>query len=147
MLPAEAQAGHGRQVLSDVDGSRSDFGGRGAAVRRWLARHPRFHMHFTPTSASWLNMVERLFAEPTGKRPRRGVFRSIVELQTTIDRYLRDRNRAPKPFIWTKGADTIIRKYERARGSLSSRAGHWALFRSVQAAQYQYLCLSVFICG
>lgn len=93
-------------------------------VRRWLARHPRFHMHFTPTSASWLNMVERLFAELTDKRLRRGVFRSIVDLQATINRYLRERNRAPKPFIWTKGADTIIRKYERARGNLSSRAGH-----------------------
>jgi len=86
-------------------------------VRRWLARHPRFHMHFTPTSASWLNMVERLFAELTSKRLRRGVFRSIVELQATINRYLRDRNRAPKPFIWTKSADTIIRKQNGPKGT------------------------------
>ena len=68
-------------------------------VRRWLARHPRFHMHFAPISASWLNMVERLFAELTGKRLRRGVFRSIVDLQATINRYLPDRNQSPKPFI------------------------------------------------
>lgn len=93
-------------------------------VRRWLARHPRFHMHFIPTSASWLNLVERLFAELTNKRLRRGIFRSIAELQATINRYLRDRNRNPKPFIWIKSADMIIRKHERAKGNLSSRAGH-----------------------
>jgi hypothetical protein len=81
-------------------------------------------MHFIPTSASWLNLVERLFAELTSKRLRRGVFRSIVALQATINRYLRDRNRAPKPFIWTKSADTIIRKHERAKRNLSSRVGH-----------------------
>ncbi len=93
-------------------------------VQAWLRRHPRFHMHFTPTSASWLNMVERLFAELTSKRLRRGIFRSIVDLQAAINRYLRDRNRNPKPFTWTKGADTIIRKHQRAKGNLSSRAGH-----------------------
>jgi transposase len=96
-------------------------------VQHWLARHPRFHMHFTPTSASWLNLVERLFAELTNKRLRRGIFRSIADLQATINRYLRERNRAPKPFVWTKSADTIIRKYEkyeRAKGNLSSRTGH-----------------------
>ncbi len=78
----------------------------------------------TPTSASWLNRVERLFAELTSKRLQRGAFRSIVDLQATINRFLRDRNRNPKPFIWTKGADTIIRKHQRAKGNLSSRAGH-----------------------
>jgi transposase len=93
-------------------------------VQRWLARHPRFHMHFTPTSASWLNLVERLFAELTNRRLRRGIFRSIADLQAAINRYLRERNRAPKPFVWTKSADTIIRKYERAKGNLSLRAGH-----------------------
>jgi transposase len=93
-------------------------------VQRWLARHPRFRMHFTPTSASWLNLVERLFAELTNKRLRRGIFRSIADLQAAINRYLRERNRAPKPFVWTKSADTVIDKYERAKGNLSSRAGH-----------------------
>ena len=95
-----------------------------AAVRRWLERHPRFHIHFTPTSASWLNMVERLFADLTCRRLRRGCFRSVTELKSAIRRYLNDRNAAPKPFIWTKGADTIIRKYERAKRNLISRAGH-----------------------
>jgi transposase len=95
-----------------------------AAVRRWLERHPRFHIHFTPTSASWLNMVERLFADLTCRRLRRGCFRSVAELKSAIRRYLNDRNAAPKPFVWTKGADTIIRKYERAKRNLISRAGH-----------------------
>src|SRR3954451_21825023 len=74
-----------------------------AAVRRWLERHPRFHIHFTPTS--WLNMVERLFADLTCRRLRRGCFRSVAELKSAIRRYLNDRNAAPKPFVWTKGAD------------------------------------------
>jgi transposase len=95
-----------------------------AAVRRWLERHPRFHIHFTPTSASWLNMVERLFADLTCRRLRRGCFRSVAELKSAIRRYLNDRNAAPKPFVWTKGVDTIIRKYERAKRNLISRAGH-----------------------
>jgi len=93
-------------------------------VRRWLERHPRFHIHFTPTSASWLNMVERLFADLTCRRLRRGCFRSVAELKSAIRRYLNDRNAALKPFVWTKGADTIIRKYERAKRNLISRAGH-----------------------
>src|SRR3954468_3380982 len=93
-----------------------------AAVRRWLERHPRFHTHFSPTS--WLNMVERLFADLTCRRLRRGCFRSVAELKSAIRRYLNDRNAAPKPFVWTKGADTIIRKYERAKRNLISRAGH-----------------------
>jgi transposase len=93
-------------------------------VQSWLKRHPRFHMHFTPTSASWINMVERLFAELTNKRLRRGIFHSIVELQAAIKRYINDRNRDPKPFIWTKTADTIIRIHDRVRGNLLSRAGH-----------------------
>src|SRR3954470_4483614 len=89
-----------------------------AAVRRWLERHSRFHIHFTPTS--WLNMVERLFADLTCRRLRRGCFRSVAELKSAIRRYLNDRNAAPKPFVWTKGADTIIRKYERAKRNLIS---------------------------
>src|SRR3954470_19216683 len=93
-------------------------------VQAWLERHPRFHIHFTPTSASWLNMVKRLFADLTCRRLRRGCFRSAAELKSAIRRYLNDRNAAPKPFVWTKGADTIIRKYERAKRNLISRAGH-----------------------
>jgi hypothetical protein len=64
--------------------------------------HPRFHWHFTPTSASWLNMVERFFAEITRKRIRRGVFKSVDELESAIMEYLENHNADPKPFIWTK---------------------------------------------
>jgi transposase len=79
-----------------------------AAIKRWLLRHPRFHLHFTPTGASWLNLVERLFALLTEKQLRRGVHRSTRELQTAIRTYLEHHNRHPKPFIWTKTADQIL---------------------------------------
>jgi transposase len=72
-----------------------------AKVRRWLARHPRFHVHFTPTSASWLNMVERFFRDLTTQRLRRGIFRSVPELVSAIKQYVAVHNRNPKPFIWT----------------------------------------------
>jgi transposase len=81
-------------------------------VKRWLARHPRFVVHFTPTSASWLNQVERFFAEITEKRIRRGVFRSVRELEQAIDAYLAEHNRNPKPFRWTATADLILRRVE-----------------------------------
>ena|SRR5215472_15107221 len=70
-------------------------------VKAWLARHPRWVFHFTPTSASWLNAVEGFFAKLTWRRLRRGVFRSVPELQTAINRLLRETNDQPKPFIWT----------------------------------------------
>src|SRR3970040_2339253 len=73
-------------------------------VQRWLKRHPRFHIHFTPTSASWLNMVERFFRDLTVKRLRRGVFRDVMELVTAIDTYVDQHNETPKPFIWTAKA-------------------------------------------
>ena len=79
-----------------------------AAIKRWLMRHPRFHLHFTPTGASWLNLVERLFALLTEKQLRRGVHRSTRELETAIRTYLEHHNRHPKPFIWTKTADQIF---------------------------------------
>jgi transposase len=91
------------------------------AVKRWLKRHTRFHLHFTPTSASWLNMVERFFAEITGKRIRRGVFKSVAELESAIIEYLENHNAAPKPFIWTKSADEILKKVARAKQALESR--------------------------
>jgi transposase len=77
-------------------------------IRRWLAKRPRYHLHFTPTSASWLNLVERWFATLTTKRLRRGVFRSTRDLEATIRRYLVSHNEAPKPFVWTKTADEIL---------------------------------------
>lgn len=82
------------------------------AVRRWLARHPRFVVHFTPTSASWLNQVERFFAEITEKRIRRGVFRTVRELEQAIEAYLAEHNADPKPFKWTATADLILRRVE-----------------------------------
>jgi DDE superfamily endonuclease len=92
-------------------------------VKRWLKRHPRFHLHFTPTSASWLNMVERFFAEITRKRIRRGAFKSVPELENAIMEYLEKHNADPKPFIWTKSAGEILEKVARAKQVLESQ--HW----------------------
>jgi transposase len=90
-------------------------------VKRWLKRHPRFHLHFTPTSASWLNMVERFFAEITRKRIRRGAFKSVAELEAAIMEYLDNHNADPKPFIWTKSAAEILEKVARAKQALESQ--------------------------
>ena len=79
-----------------------------ARVRRWLVAHPRFHVHFTPTSASWLNLVERWFAALTEKQIKRGAHRSTRELEAAIREYLRITNESPRPFIWTKTADEIF---------------------------------------
>jgi transposase len=87
-------------------------------VQRWLVRHPRIHMHFTPTSASWLNMVERFFRDLTDKRLRRGVFRSVPELTMAIERYIEEHNREPKPFIWTARACDILAKVAKARAKV-----------------------------
>jgi transposase len=90
-------------------------------VQEWLAKHPRFHMHFTPTSASWLNMVERFFRDITTERLRRGVFTSVPELVSAIDEYIAHHNTKPKPFIWTKSARDILQKVIRANSRLSSK--------------------------
>jgi transposase len=82
-------------------------------VKRWLQRHPRYVVHFTPTSASWLNQVERFFAEITEKRIRRGVFRSVKELEEAIKDYLEKHNQHPKPFVWTATADLIFQKLQK----------------------------------
>lgn len=79
-----------------------------AIIRNWLAKRPRFHVHFTPTSASWINLVERWFATLTDKQIRRGVHRSVRQLETAIKSYLQISNEVPKPFIWTKTADDIL---------------------------------------
>ena len=89
-----------------------------AEVNAWLARHPRFKLHFTPTSASWMNLVERFFAEITGRRIRRGVFTSVAQLEAAIHDYLDHHNGAPKPFVWTKTASVILEKEARARNKL-----------------------------
>ena len=90
-------------------------------VQEWLAKHQRFVMHFTPTSASWLNMVERFFRDITVNRLRRGVFTSVSELVTAIDEYVAHHNTKPKPFIWTKSATDILEKVIRANSRLSSK--------------------------
>jgi transposase len=82
-------------------------------VRRWFARHPRFHVHFTPTSASWLNQVERFFAAITQKRIRRSVYRSVKQLEQSIMDYVANHNENPRPFVWTADADRILGKVAR----------------------------------
>jgi transposase len=89
-------------------------------VRQWLARHPRWTFHFTPTSASWLNAVEDFFAKLTSLRLKRGVFRSIVELQAAINRFLRETNEQPRPFRSTKDSDKIIAAVKRGHRVLDS---------------------------
>ena len=98
---------------------------KSAATKRWLARHPRFHVHFTPTSSSWLNLVERWFAEITRQRIRRGTFENVPALTAAICEYLAQYNHAPRPFAWTKDADTILAKIDRAKSCLkASCAAH-----------------------
>jgi len=78
------------------------------AIKERLVRHPRFHLHFTPTSSSWLNLAERWFAELTSRKLRRSAHRSVTELETDIRKWINEWNKAPKPFVWTKSADEIL---------------------------------------
>ena len=89
-----------------------------AKVQAWLTKHKRFHFHFIPTSSSWLNLVERFFANITAKQIRRGVFRSVAELEKAIHDYIAQNNTAPKPFVWTKSAAAILEKVGRAKAAL-----------------------------
>ena len=91
-----------------------------AKVQRWLKRHPRFHVYFTPTSASWLNMVERFFRDLTQNQLRRGIFRDVEELIMAIEGYIDRHNENPKPFIWTAKANDILEKVKRARKTLNN---------------------------
>lgn len=86
-------------------------------VRSWLANHPRFHLHFVPTSSSWLNLVERWFGEITRRRIRRGSFNSAEELIYAIDEYIQLNNENPKPFVWTRKADAILEKVNRCKAA------------------------------
>jgi transposase len=95
-------------------------------VKGWLAKHPRFKLHFTPTSASWMNLVERFFAEITRKRIRRGAFASVAELEAAIHDYLLHHNADPKPFVWTKSAEVILKKERRALDALEAIKGNQA---------------------
>jgi transposase len=89
-------------------------------VQAWLKRHPRFHIHFTPTSASWLNMIERFFRDITEKRLRRGVFHSVPDLIEAIEAYVTAYNQSPSPFVWTAKAADILAKVTRARQKLQT---------------------------
>ncbi len=91
-----------------------------ANVKQWLAKHPRFHLHFIPTSSSWLNMVERWFGKLDDKAIRRGVFTSVPDLITAIDAYLTANNTNPTPFVWTATAEQILQKVRRGRIALDT---------------------------
>src|SRR5579862_4704377 len=98
-VPADLQA----HIIMDNYGTHKT-----ALIRKWFAKRPRFHVHFTPTYGSWINLVERWFAEITNQRIRRGVFRSVPELEAAIREYIAAHNQNPKPFVWTKTADQIL---------------------------------------
>jgi transposase len=101
----EAQAPAGLDVHLIVDNYATH---KTAIIRNWFAKRPRFHVHFTPTYGSWINLIERWFAELTNKRIRRGVFRSVKDLETAIREFIEVHNEDPTPFVWTKTADQIL---------------------------------------
>ena len=90
-----------------------------ADVKKWLEKHPRFHLHFTPTSSSWLNLVERWFRDLTEKALRRGVFRSVPDLIDAIEAFMNAHNTEPKPLVWTASAESILEKVSRGRVTLN----------------------------
>jgi transposase len=98
-VPAELEV----HIIADNYGTHKT-----AMIRKWFAKRPRFHVHFTPTYGSWINLVERWFAELTNKRIRRGVFRSVKDLEAAIREYIAVHNENPKPFVWTRTADQIL---------------------------------------
>ncbi len=89
-------------------------------VKNWLAKHPRFHLHFIPTSSSWLNMVERFFGKLDDKAIRRGIFNSVPDLIAAIETYLTANNADPKPFVWTATTEQILAKVRRGRIALQT---------------------------
>ena len=113
----EAQTPAGRELHLIVDNYATH---KHPKVNRWLKKHPRFHLHFTPTSASWLNAVERFFRDRTERQLRRGVFKSLKQLQDAITDYIQGHNENPRPFIWTAKASDILEKVKRARAKLNT---------------------------
>jgi transposase len=103
VIAAQVPAGLEVHIIVDNYGTHKT-----AMIRKWFAKRPRFHVHFTPTYGSWINLVERWFAELTNKRIRRGVFRSVKELEAAIREYIAVHNEDPKPFVWTRTADQIL---------------------------------------
>ena len=113
----EAKVPTGKDVHLILDNYKTHTHPR---VRAWLTRHKRFTFHFTPTSASWLNAVEGFFAKLTRRRLKRGVFRSVVDLQAAINRFVAQTNAEPKPFVWTADPDKIIAAVKRGHQVLDS---------------------------
>lgn len=91
-------------------------------VKAWLARHPRFHMHFVPTSSSWLNLVERFFRDLSEDAVREGSFSSVGELVAAIESYLAERNLNPKPYRWRAKGEEILAKIQRARAAMAAQS-------------------------
>jgi len=89
-------------------------------VKTWMTKHPRLHLHFTPTSSSWLNLVERWLGELTRKRIRRGVFRSVPDLIAAIEAFIRLNNENPKPFVWTKKVDEVLDKVSHCKAVMET---------------------------
>ncbi len=114
-------------------------------VKAWLARHPRFVFHFTPTSCSWLNAVEGFFAKLTRRRLKRGVFHSVVELQTAINRFIAEANHQPKPFVWTADPDKIIAAVNRGHQVLDSIHSHVRRFQ--MQANESVACMQALVSG
>jgi len=113
----EAQVPAGKLIHAVLDNYATH---KHPKVRAWLARHPRWTFHFTPTSASWLNAVEGFFAKLTTRRLKRGVFRSLVDLQDAINRFLDETNGDPKPFRWTADPDRVLAAVRRGKQALES---------------------------
>ncbi len=113
----DAQVPHREAIHAIVDNYATH---KHPKVRKWLAQHPRWTFHFTPTSASWLNAVEGLFAKLTNRRLKRGVFRSVPELQAAIDRFVAETNADPKPFVWTARPNRILAAVKRGKEKLKS---------------------------
>jgi len=103
VIEEQVPAGLEMHIIMDNYGTHKT-----ALIRKWFAQRPRFHVHYTPTYGSWINLVERWFGELTNKRIRRGVFRSVKELEAAIREYIEVHNEDPKPFVWTKTADQIL---------------------------------------
>lgn len=89
-------------------------------VKKWLEKHPRFHLHFIPTSSSWVNLIERWFGELTQKRIRRGVFHSVPDLVAAIEDFIETYNQTPRPFVWTKKVDQILEKVNRCKATMET---------------------------
>ena len=115
LITRHAPADKDIHIICDNDATHKH-----AKVHAWMKRHKRFHVHFTPTSASWLNMVERFFRDLSARRLRQGVFRSVDELVTAVTAYVARHNENPKPFIWTATAADILEKVKRARKKLDT---------------------------